>query len=141
MKAQGLRACNLGLVVGNGRSVRTHGWMRRQVVVAGVGGSSSMLLLVRGFVVGPRWRSALVLGRVHPQPLKDTLLMKPCPLGGRHRCEGIEPCDLSSQGVGCNNLAGVDRRQSSSGARRLTTILSTIRVCPPKYVKVQNPYF
>ena len=104
LKAQGLRAGNLGLVVGNGRSVRTHGWMRRQVVVAGVGGSSSMLLLVRGFVVGPRWRSALVLGRVHPQPLKDTLLMKPCPLGGRHRCEGIEPCDLSSQGVGCNNL-------------------------------------
>jgi hypothetical protein len=23
----------------------------------------------------------------------------------------------------------------------LTTILTTIRVCPPKYVEVQNPYF
>ena len=44
------------------------------------------------------------LDRVDPQPLKNTLLMKPGPLAGRHRCWGIEPCDLSSQGVGCNNL-------------------------------------
>jgi hypothetical protein len=86
LTAQGLRAGNLGLVVGNGRSVRTYGWMRWQVVVAGVGGSSSMLLLVRGFVMAPRWRSALVLDRVDPQPLKNTLLMKPGPLGGRRRC-------------------------------------------------------
>jgi hypothetical protein len=53
LTAQGLRAGNLGLVVGNGRSVRTHGWMRRQVVVAGVGGSSSMLL-VRGLANGSK---------------------------------------------------------------------------------------
>jgi hypothetical protein len=42
--------------------------------------------------------------------------------------------------VECFDL-GFKLFDSLSSAMRLTTFLTTIRVCPLKYVKVQNPYF
>jgi hypothetical protein len=42
--------------------------------------------------------------------------------------------------VECFDL-GFQLFDSLSSAMRLTTFLTTITVCPLKYVKVQNPYF
>jgi hypothetical protein len=42
---------------------------------------------------------------------------------------------------GCGDAQpGPDQASSLGLAMGLTTILTTIRVCPPKYAEVQNPY-